>query len=89
MQENYLGEDQVYTDMSQTWTPEMPEQDRSHDFDPRSYRPMEVTVTLMAHEIHAHLMQVCKQHNSRYGYFLFHAGYTKIARCRLPSLFVN
>ncbi|XP_014678865.1 PREDICTED: uncharacterized protein KIAA1109-like, partial [Priapulus caudatus] len=60
LKENYLGEDQVYTDMSHTWTSEPPEPHADSEFDPRWYRPLEVTVTLMG--THADTLHIsCKR----------------------------
>lgn len=69
-QENYVGEDQVFTDMWSTPTVEkigeaatgpltnLDEDEGLRPFDAREYRPFAVTVSVTIHDIHAHLVKV-------------------------------
>lgn len=72
--ENIFGEDQMFTDMQQcnnstdnhTNTGELKEDDSTanlplelrEDFDYRNYRPLEVDVSVIMHDIQAHLLKV-------------------------------
>lgn len=72
--ENIFGEDQMFTDMQQSNSAtdsggagELKEDDSCanlplelrDDFDYRNYRPMEVDVSVIMHDIQAHLLKVC------------------------------
>ena len=71
-QENYLGEDQHITDMNSSLDlakdrrdeqdsyvhVDNPEDSRAA-FDIRMYRPLSVTVSVVLHDIQAHLVKVC------------------------------
>ncbi|KAK9502019.1 hypothetical protein O3M35_012630 [Rhynocoris fuscipes] len=75
LKENIFGDDQVFTDMNETpefhLTPKAPsaiapetpnstnEDSSKEDFDPRVYRPLEVTVSITMHDIQAHLIKHC------------------------------
>ncbi|KAL3880212.1 hypothetical protein ACJMK2_032469 [Sinanodonta woodiana] len=71
VKENYLGEDQVFTDFndSPSVEPQTPEpegfsgplkvSDIDDKFDPRKYRPFAVTVSVTLHDIQAHLVKNC------------------------------
>lgn len=71
--ENIFGEDQMFVDMQQgsgatdSHPGELKEDDSSanlplelrEDFDYRNYRPLEVDVSIIMHDIQAHLLKVC------------------------------
>ncbi|KAJ8956249.1 hypothetical protein NQ318_014981 [Aromia moschata] len=70
--ENIFGEDQAFTDMQQTVTSEssnseIKSEDSSaniplemrDDFDHRYYRPLEVDVSIIMHDVQAHLLKNC------------------------------
>ncbi|KAF7285801.1 hypothetical protein GWI33_009982 [Rhynchophorus ferrugineus] len=73
--ENIFGEDQVFTDMQQaqpnenTNSSDMKSEDSSNniplelkeDFDHRYYRPLEVDVSIIMHDIQAHLLKSCTE----------------------------
>ena len=75
LQENYLGEDQKYTDFydspSSSTEPKEPDgvlgplterEVAEKEFDPREYRPFAVTVSVTLHDIQAHLLRVGGKH---------------------------
>ena len=65
-QENYLGEDQKFRDLSDTSTSTSARVDSGSEdvmperksFDPRKYRALEVKVLVTLHDIQAHLVKV-------------------------------
>lgn len=69
-QENIFGDDQSFTDMQQANNQdqrgELKPDDSSYniplelreDFDKRDYRPLEVDVSIVIHDIQAHLLKV-------------------------------
>ncbi|CAH1991192.1 unnamed protein product [Acanthoscelides obtectus] len=71
--ENIFGEDQVFTDMQQTMSCESNTDIKSEDsntniplelrddFDHRYYRPLEVDVSIIMHDIQAHLLKNCTE----------------------------
>ncbi|XP_014242068.1 uncharacterized protein KIAA1109 isoform X2 [Cimex lectularius] len=75
LKENIFGDDQVFTDMNEApqfyltpKAPTVPETPTSIiddsmmvDFDPRIYRPLEVTVSITMHDIQAHLVKNCTE----------------------------
>uniref|UniRef100_A0A0A9WZW5 Fragile site-associated protein C-terminal domain-containing protein n=1 Tax=Lygus hesperus TaxID=30085 RepID=A0A0A9WZW5_LYGHE len=76
LKENIFGDDQVFTDMNEapefhltpkaaSVVPETPnsamEDSSKEDFDPRVYRPLEVTVSITMHDIQAHLVKNCTE----------------------------
>ncbi|KAH3829887.1 hypothetical protein DPMN_103118, partial [Dreissena polymorpha] len=74
VKENYLGEDQSYTDFYDTpATGQEPPEEVGlqgplteqevveREFDPRKYRPFAVTVSATLHDIQAHLVKNCNQ----------------------------
>lgn len=83
-QENYLGEDQKFTDFEDAnQTPRKSGQgnlgplseekySQPKPFDERYYRPFAVTVSVAIHEIHGHLVKV---DNDLYIYFYFQSTY--------------
>lgn len=76
-QENIFGEDQWFTDMQQTTSTgdgnanngDLKSEDSSanipmemrDDFDHRNYRPLEVDVSVIAHDVQAHLLKNCTE----------------------------
>lgn len=73
--ENIFGEDQSFTDMQQTpqaessANSELKSEDSSanlplelkDDFDHRDYRPIDVDVSIIAHDVQAHLLKNCSE----------------------------
>ncbi|CAH1776489.1 unnamed protein product [Owenia fusiformis] len=69
VKENYFGEDQSYSDFDDVTTKLDKHSTFTHTssstnkstkpFDPRNYRPLEVTVQLTIHDIQAHLIKHC------------------------------
>lgn len=72
--ENIFGEDQSFTDMQQsnsgeTANGDLKSEDSSaniplelrEDFDHRNYRPLEVDVSIIAHDVQAHLLKNCTE----------------------------
>ncbi|XP_044260636.1 transmembrane protein KIAA1109 homolog isoform X4 [Tribolium madens] len=72
--ENIFGEDQSFTDMQQSNSGENPNGDLKsddssaniplelrEDFDHRNYRPLEVDVSIIAHDVQAHLLKNCTE----------------------------
>lgn len=74
VKENIFGEDQSFTDMQQTTanqdngnSSDIKADDSSsniplelrNDFDPREYRPLEVDVSIVMHDVQAHLLKNC------------------------------
>ena len=66
-QENYLGEDQKFTDLYEVFTAAekvsnftniSATEAKEKPFDARQYRPLEVKVQLTLHDIQAHLLRV-------------------------------
>ncbi|XP_052791422.1 bridge-like lipid transfer protein family member 1 isoform X3 [Mya arenaria] len=76
VKENYLGEDQSYSDFydNPATVQEVQEEAglegplteievKEREFDPRKYRPFSVTVSATLHDIQAHLVKNCNQEN--------------------------
>lgn len=72
--ENYLGENQKFVDLESSLSPvttptgevtqkSTPRKDNDEikDFDPRNYRPLDVTVSLIMHDIQGHLLNNCTE----------------------------
>ncbi|XP_059485480.1 bridge-like lipid transfer protein family member 1 isoform X2 [Neocloeon triangulifer] len=64
LKENIFGEDQTFTDMQKSKAPSASsmvgaDDDNEKLFDPRVYRPLDVTVSLTLHDIQAHLVKNC------------------------------
>ncbi|XP_065331514.1 bridge-like lipid transfer protein family member 1 isoform X1 [Cloeon dipterum] len=68
LKENIFGEDQTFTDMQKSKASSPPsvtnlqsgaDDDGEKSFDPRDYRPLDVTVSLTLHDIQAHLVKNC------------------------------
>ncbi|XP_064482137.1 bridge-like lipid transfer protein family member 1 [Ornithodoros turicata] len=59
LKENYFGASQEYVDLDKGASVPTPPTPHAEAFDPRVYRPLDVKVTLIMHDIHGHLMKAC------------------------------
>lgn len=59
LKENYFGASQEYVDLDKGAATLTPPALHAEAFDPRCYRPLDVRVTLIMHDMHGHLMKAC------------------------------